>query len=98
MVVDLRPSSPTHGEWVGRELSADNRLALYVPEGCGHGFVTLTDDTEIAYSISAPYAPASARGVRWDDPAFAIEWPVAVEVINERDRSYPDFVPEPSVT
>jgi dTDP-4-dehydrorhamnose 3,5-epimerase len=94
VAVDLRPSSATFTRWVGRELSAENRLALYVPEGCAHGFVTLADDTEVAYEISAGYAPESARGVRWNDPAFGIDWPVAIGVINERDRSYPDFVPE----
>jgi dTDP-4-dehydrorhamnose 3,5-epimerase len=93
VAVDLRPGSPTFTRWVGRELSAANRLALYVPEGCAHGFVTLADDTEVAYVISARYAPESARGVRWDDPSFAIDWPIEVEVINQRDRSYPDFVP-----
>ena len=94
VALDLRPGSATFTRWVGRELSADNRLALYVPEGCAHGFVTLADDTEVAYEISARYAPESARGVRWNDPVFAIDWPVEIEVINERDRSYPDFVPE----
>jgi dTDP-4-dehydrorhamnose 3,5-epimerase len=93
VAVDLRPESPTFTRWVGRELSAENRLALYVPEGCAHGFVTLADATEVVYAISARHVPESGRGVRWDDPAFAIDWPVAVEVINERDASYPDFVP-----
>jgi dTDP-4-dehydrorhamnose 3,5-epimerase len=66
---------------------------LYVPEGCAHGFLTLTDGAEVAYQMSAPYAPGSARGVRFDDPAFGIEWPGEVEVINERDRGYPDAGP-----
>lgn len=94
VALDLRPGSSTFTRWVGQELSADNRLGLYVPEGCAHGFVTLADGTEVAYDISERHAPESARGVRWDDPVFAIDWPVAVEMINERDRSYPDFVPE----
>ena len=94
VAVDLRPESPTYTRWVGHELSANNRIAFYVPEGCGHGFVTLADDTQVEYAISERYAPDAGRGVRWDDPSFAIDWPVEVEVINERDRSYPDFVPE----
>ncbi len=93
VAVDLRPDSPTFTKWVGHELAAENRLALYVPEGCAHGFITLADGAEVAYQISERYAPEAARGVRWDDPAFAIDWPVEVNVISERDRSYPDFVP-----
>lgn len=93
VAVDLRPGSSTFSRWVGHELSADNRLALYVPEGCAHGFLTLADASEVVYAISERYAPDAARGVRWDDPAFGIEWPGTVEVISERDRSYPDFVP-----
>ena len=93
VAVDLRPDSPTFTRWVGHELAAENRLALYVPEGCAHGFITLADGAEVAYQISERYAPEAARGVRWDDPTFAIDWPVEVNVISERDRSYPDFVP-----
>ncbi|HYJ73855.1 MAG TPA: dTDP-4-dehydrorhamnose 3,5-epimerase family protein, partial [Actinomycetota bacterium] len=93
VIVDLRPGSDTRHQWFGAELSADNRAMLYVPEGCAHGFLTLTDDAEVAYQMSAPYAPGSARGVRFDDPAFGIEWPGEVEVINERDRGYPDAGP-----
>jgi dTDP-4-dehydrorhamnose 3,5-epimerase len=91
VVVDLRPDSPTFRGWFGVELSAENRLALYVPEDCAHGFLTLDDDSEVHYQISQSYMPEAARGVRWDDPAFAINWPGEVVVINERDRSYPDF-------
>ena len=91
VALDLRPGSATFRRWFGVELSAQNRLALYVPEGCAHGFVTLTDDSEVLYQISEFYEPAAARGVRWDDPAFGIEWPAEVLVINERDRTYPDF-------
>jgi dTDP-4-dehydrorhamnose 3,5-epimerase len=91
VAVDLRPGSATFCNWVGAELSAENRVALYVPEGCAHGFLTLTDDSEVAYQISEFHAPDAARGVRWDDPAFGIEWPGDVLVINDRDRSYPDF-------
>jgi dTDP-4-dehydrorhamnose 3,5-epimerase len=92
VAVDLRPGSATRCHWVGVELSAENRLALYVPEGCAHGFLTLTDDAEVAYQISAFHAPNAARGVRWDDPSFGIEWPAEVVVINDRDASYPDFL------
>jgi dTDP-4-dehydrorhamnose 3,5-epimerase len=91
VAVDLRTGSASFRRWVGIELSAVNRFAMYVPEGCAHGFLTLTDDSEIAYQISEFHAPDDARGVRWDDPAIGIDWPVDVLVINERDRSYPDF-------
>ena len=93
LALDLRPGSPTYRAWFGAELTAGNRAMLYVPEDCAHGFLTLADDTEVAYQMSAPYAPEAARGVRFDDPAFGIEWPGEVVVINERDRTYPDFAP-----
>ena len=93
LALDLRRDSPSYLAWFGAELTADNRSMLYVPEGCAHGFLTLADATEVAYQMSAPYAPAAARGVRWDDPAFGIEWPGEVVVINERDASYPDAGP-----
>jgi dTDP-4-dehydrorhamnose 3,5-epimerase len=93
LALDLRRDSPTYLAWFGAELSDANRHMLYVPEGCAHGFLTLTDDAEVAYQMSAPYAPEAARGVRFDDPAFGIEWPGKVVVINERDRTYPDFAP-----
>jgi len=92
VAVDLRASSETFCKWFGMELSAENRAALYVPEGCAHGFLTLTDDAEVAYQISEFWAPEAGRGVRWDDSAFGIEWPGNVVAINERDASYPDFV------
>jgi dTDP-4-dehydrorhamnose 3,5-epimerase len=91
VAVDLRPESPTFRRHVAVVLDADNRLALYVPEGCAHGFQTLADDTEVLYQMSAVYAPQAARGVRWDDPAFAIPWPPADRIIAERGRRYPDF-------
>ena len=91
--VDLRAGSPTHGRWHGVELSAENGRALYIPAGFAHGFQTLTDDSEVLYLMGAPYVPEAARGVRWDDPAFAIEWPAAAggRVISERDDAYPDY-------
>ena len=91
VIVDLRPESSTFRKWIAVELSADNRRMLYIPAGLAHGFQSLTDDTEVFYQISAPYHPESARGARWDDPAFGIEWPVAERVISDKDRQYPDF-------
>jgi dTDP-4-dehydrorhamnose 3,5-epimerase len=91
-LIDLRPDSPTYKHWFGWELSAQNRLMLYIPEGCAHGFQTLADETEVFYQLSAGYAPASERGVRWNDPIFGISWPMTDGVtIKERDRTYPDF-------
>lgn len=88
VVVDLRPESPTFRDWVGVNLTAANRQMLYVPEGCGHGFLTLEDNTEVFYQMSEFYHPELARGVRWNDPALGIVWPGSVEVISERDGSY----------
>jgi dTDP-4-dehydrorhamnose 3,5-epimerase len=91
VVVDLRPNSPTFKEWIAVVLTGTNRSMVYVPEGCGHGFVTLEDETEVFYQMSEFYNAESARGLRWNDPAFRIDWPVPVEVISERDRNYPNF-------
>jgi len=91
VIVDLRPGSASYGRHWGVELSARNRTMLYVPRGFAHGFLTLEDDSEVFYQISEFYAPAHARGFRYDDPAFAIRWPAAVQVISERDRGYPDY-------
>ena len=91
VIVDLRRASPTFRSFAGVDLTADNRKALYVPEGCAHGFVTLEAETEVLYQISHEHAPDSARGVRWDDPAFGIAWPRQPSVISRRDRDYPDF-------
>jgi len=91
VVVDLRPESPTLRGWIAVVLTGKNRRALYVPEGWGHAFLTLEDETEVFYQMSEFYNAESARGVRWDDPAFQIAWPEKVEVISERDRSYPNF-------
>lgn len=90
VVVDLRPGSPTFGAQLAAELSSRNRRMLYVPEGCAHGFLTLEDDTEVAYQMTEMHAPGAGLGVRFDDPAFAIPWPGEVRVIAERDRTYPD--------
>jgi len=91
VVIDLRPASPTFCRWHGTELSADNDLMLYIPEGCAHGYQTLTDNAEIYYLTSAAYDPAAARGVRFDDPAFGIDWPVPVSAISDADESWPNF-------
>ena len=92
VVLDLRPGSPTRGRWAAAELSEENHRSFYVPPGCAHGFLTLQDETELFYQISDFYHPESARGVRWDDPAFGIEWPrVGPLVMSDRDRNYPDI-------
>lgn len=87
VLVDLRAGSPTYRRWIGLELRPHD--AVYVPAGLAHGFVTLTDDTEIAYAIDRAYDPAAARGFRWDDPAVGIRWPVPPVVMSERDRTWP---------
>jgi dTDP-4-dehydrorhamnose 3,5-epimerase len=89
VAVDLRPKSPTFGKWVAEELTEKNGRALLVPEGCAHGFQTLADETELFYQISVPYAPAFAKGVRWDDPDLAIAWPIENPIMSERDRNLP---------
>jgi dTDP-4-dehydrorhamnose 3,5-epimerase len=92
VAVDLRPDSPTFRQWVGCELTDQNRQIMYVPPGCAHGYQTLADDTEVFYFVSAAYSPPHQRGVRWDDPAFGIVWPLgAPTTIHDRDASYPDF-------
>ncbi|MFZ5718533.1 MAG: dTDP-4-dehydrorhamnose 3,5-epimerase [Pseudomonadota bacterium] len=91
VAVDLRPGSPTYCRWTGAELSADNRAAMFIPEGVAHGFLTLEPDTDVLYQIAPAYSPGHEAGVRWDDPAFAIAWPAAPEVISPRDAQYPDY-------
>jgi dTDP-4-dehydrorhamnose 3,5-epimerase len=90
VAVDLRPDSPSFRRWVGVELTAEDGRALYIPRGFAHGFYALADATEVAYQISAPFAPEAARGVRWDDPFLGVQWPGPVSVIAPRDRDYPD--------
>lgn len=94
VIVDLRPASPTLGDWIGVELSADSRRMLYVPEGFAHGFLTIADDTEVFYEMSAPHAPEAARGFRFDDPRVAIGWPEPARVISDRDADYPPLPEE----
>ena len=94
VVLDLRRDSPTYLGWHGVRLDEDNAKALYVPEGCAHGFQTLVDDSDVLYLLSTPYVPEASSGVRWNDPAFGIEWPdVPERTIGERDRAWPDYVP-----
>ena len=89
VMVDLRDGSPTYGRWHGEELSADNRRMLYIPRGLAHGFQSLVDDTEVDYEITPAYVSGASAGFRFDDPALAINWPVANITISERDRSLP---------
>jgi dTDP-4-dehydrorhamnose 3,5-epimerase len=91
MIIDLRPDSATYKHWTGVELTADNYRMFYVPEDFAHGFLTLTDNTEITYQVSQFYAPGSEKGIRFDDPAFNIQWPLEVSVISDKDRTWPDF-------
>lgn len=91
VILDLRPDSPMYKRHVAIELTRENRVALYVPAGVAHGFQALEDDSEVFYQMSELYYPESARGVRWDDPAFDISWPLPVTQISEKDRSFPDF-------
>lgn len=92
VAVDLRPASPTYRQWVGVELSAANRRVLYVPAGLAHGYQTLEDHTDVLYFVSAPYVPELQQGVRWNDPAIGIDWPLgAPTVIHPRDAAYPDL-------
>ena len=91
-IVDLRPDSGTFKQYFAAELSAENGKMLYVPPGFAHGFQTLEDNTEVFYQMSEFYSPEHSRGVRWNDPAFGIEWPVDQRIILDRDQSYADFV------
>ena len=91
VALDLREDSPTFKEWVAAELSADNHQMLYIPKGCAHGFQTLSEGAEVFYQMSEVYRPEAAAGVRWNDAAFAIEWPLEVTVISERDSAYTDY-------
>jgi dTDP-4-dehydrorhamnose 3,5-epimerase len=91
VAVDLRAGSPTHLKWFSQELDGDSHKALLIPPGCAHGFVTLTPDCLVEYTMDAPFMPDAARGARWDDPAFAIAWPLTPQVISERDLGWPLF-------
>ena len=92
VAIDLRPRSPTYCRWVGVELSRERRNALLIPAGCAHGFLTLEDEAEVFYMMGEVFHPEAAAGVRWNDPAFGIEWPLAPTTMADRDASWPDFV------
>jgi dTDP-4-dehydrorhamnose 3,5-epimerase len=93
VVLDVRKGSPTFGQSFGAELDAENRRMMLVPKGCAHGFITLAPDTEAFYLVDEFYAPELERGVRWDDPRFAIRWPLAPAVLSDKDRAHRDFDP-----
>ena len=94
VALDLRRESPTYLQWTGVELSGENARALYVPQGCAHGYLTLTPDAEVQYLVSTFYAPTHDRGARWDDPAFGIEWPSTPQrIISARDKAHPLWQP-----
>ena len=89
VIVDMRPRSSTFRQWIGAELTADNYQMLYVPEGFAHSYITLSDSAEVMYNVTQFYNAGSEAGYRWDDPAFGIVWPVAPQLISERDRAHP---------
>jgi dTDP-4-dehydrorhamnose 3,5-epimerase len=91
VIMDLRSDSPTFKQWVGVKLTARNRRILYVPERFAHGFQTLVNNTEVFYQMSEFYSPACVRGIRWDDPAFKIDWPISITIISDQDNMYPNF-------
>jgi dTDP-4-dehydrorhamnose 3,5-epimerase len=91
VIIDLRPESPTFKQWFSAELSQKNHQLLYIPEGFAHGYQTLEPETEVFYQVSAFYHQPSERGVRWNDPAFGIEWPLPTAVVSKKDQSYPDW-------
>jgi len=91
VIIDMREDSETYKQWIGVELTADNYRMLFVPEGFAHGFITLEDNTDVTYNVTQYYTPGSERGIRWNDPAFNIVWPIAPEIISEKDRAVPDF-------
>ena len=93
-IVDLRPDSPTFGQWFGAELNESNRLMMYVPRGFAHAILTLADDTEAIYLVSDFYAPERERGLRWNDPYFKIAWPIEPHEVSSKDAVWPDFDPK----
>lgn len=93
VIVDLRPASTSYMRWIAVMLTADNRYTLWVPPGFAHGFQTLEHNTEVLYQITEFYHPEAARGLRWNDPAFGIEWPLSDPILSQRDREFPDFIP-----
>jgi dTDP-4-dehydrorhamnose 3,5-epimerase len=94
VAIDIRPDSPTYRQWFGAELRQDNGQMLYVPQGCAHGYLSLEPDSTVEYLISEFYHPEVAGGIRWNDPFFNVRWPAEPAVINARDATYPDYVPD----
>jgi dTDP-4-dehydrorhamnose 3,5-epimerase len=92
VIIDLRSDSPTYCQWFSVELTLDNKKMLYVPKGFAHGYQTLEDDTIVSYFVSEFYQPGSEKGVRWNDSAFSIDWPLEPQIISSKDSNYPDFV------
>jgi dTDP-4-dehydrorhamnose 3,5-epimerase len=90
VMVDMRPGSSTERRWFGTELTAENRSLIYVPEGCAHGYLSLEDESEVIYMATAPYAADAERGVRWDDPAVGVSWPIEPLFLSAKDRQWPD--------
>lgn len=91
VILDIRLDSPTFGKSIGIELSEDNMKMVVVPKGCAHGFLTLTDNSEVMYMVSAPYSSELERGIRWNDPTFSVKWPEMPRIISERDQNHPNF-------
>jgi dTDP-4-dehydrorhamnose 3,5-epimerase len=91
VIIDLRPESSTFMKWCANELSADNYRMVYVPGNFAHGFISLEDNSEVYYPVTQFYTPGAERGLRWDDPAFAIEWPIEAVMVSEKDRAHPKF-------
>ena len=92
VIIDLRPTSPTRGQWIGVELTEGNYKMLYVPENFAHGFETLEDESEVIYQVSQFYTPGAENGIRWDDLAFNIAWPIEVQVTSEKDKSWSNYM------
>ncbi len=93
VIIDLRLGSPTFTQWISIELTEENRKMVFIPEGCAHGSLTLQDNSEVFYQMSEFYSPDCAKGVRWNDPVFGIQWPISVTVISEKDKHYLEFIP-----
>lgn len=91
VIVDLRPESPTFLQWVGNELTQDNYRMIYVPENFAHGLLSLEDNSEVYYPVTEFYTPGAERGIRWNDKALSIDWPIPVDVVSEKDAGHPDF-------
>jgi len=95
VAVDVRPGSATYGRWQGHIIDADSHRLVFIPAGCAHGYQALEDDSEVSYQVSHPYVPGAERGLRWDDPALGIQWPITDEVIvSAKDGAWPPFQPE----